>query len=330
MKVPTMRGIVLLLSLAGAGCTPGPEPVAPSSLPDGAAFADLGSVGRVYRLRDGRARAEFPVSREAAASLLPATLRLFRFDEERSTWTEVAGSRFDERSGRLVAGELAPGYYTGAGWSRNPAANALQRMIVDARNGFGPPRPIPLSRDSLRERVAAASAALRPGLLRDYVVYTAPVEQSLCGMKNLERCPLFCRHIAAHGSARPLPRRTRLSSCPVECPDDDDEDDEDDCCSCEMVKLTEYVLVPEDPFDVTLVPCAPGQGRPCPVCPTGLSCGRSELAPIIGPTVEVPDYDILYGLGMGDLVADTVFRGPLHAAVEASLGTRYPVPPTWP
>ena len=303
-----------------------PEPnavvVAPGELPRGARFVPVGNIGEAYRLQGGGA-ARFPAPREGAAALLPGTIRLFRFDEQRSAWAEIPGSRFDERTGELVGDSLAPGYYTAFGWSRNPAENAVQRILSDMRRGLRPERGAPTSQDSLRAHVASVPAALRSALMRDWVQWSFTLDQTTCQTHDMPGCHDICRRRAREQKLELPSQRTALASCPGQCPDAP-------CCTCETFAVTERFWIPESIFATPLLSCTGVPGGPtCPVC---LSCANGALAAAerIRPTLEIPDYRFMDGIRLGGLVADVALRDIMHDMVEETLGRQYPVPPPWP
>lgn len=310
----------LIASIGLLGC---PEAVTPpggavtvvalDELPEEARFTPVGDVGRAYRLQaGGPADARFPVEADAAATLLPATIRLFRFDDAGEDWVEIADSRFDPDSRTLVGSDLEPGLYTAFGWSANPAANALQRLIFDAANGFGPQQGEPPSLDLIREQAKASDiGALEPVLgLGDWLRFTyTPL--GICQVFSGLDCATSC------GPPR------WVQSCPTGCTAP--------CCTCR----TRFIPVqPRSPFPGTRspTPCE-SLGSPilCPVCPHGLSCPSGPFVelPEIAPTQPVPDYGIFRTAGLAEIVDDEVLRVVLDRLVEQTVGREYPVPPPW-
>jgi hypothetical protein len=311
----------LIASIGLLGCpklvTPpgGAVTVVPlDELPQEARFTPVGDIGRAFRLEaGGPAEARFPVQPDAAASLLPATVRLFRFDDAGEDWVEIADSRFDQSSRTLVGSNLEPGLYTAFGWSANPAANALQRLIFDAANGFGPPQGAPPSLDRIRELAEASDVgALAPVLaIGDWLRYTYS-RKTWCKIVSGRDClAMSCG-----------PPRI-VESCPTECTAP--------CCTCDTIFIPTQ---PRSPFPAPQAPMpCQSLGSPilCPVCPLGLSCPSGPFVDLeaIRPTLPVLDREIFRTAGFGEIVDDEVLRVVLDRLVEQTVGQEYPVPPPY-
>lgn len=318
------RHLLLATLIASIGLLGCPDPATPpggavtvvslDELPQEARFTPVGDIGRAFRLAaGGPAETRFPVQPDAAASLLPATIRLFRFDEAGENWVEIADSRFHDDSRTLVGSNLEPGIYTAFGWSANPAANALQRLIFDAAHGFGPPQGEPLSLDRIRELAEASDVgASEPVLaLGDWLRFTYST-LTICQVSNGPGCDFV--------SCGP-PRI--VESCPSDC--------RPPCCTCRTIFIPAQ---PRSPLPATQAPkpCE-SLGSPilCPVCPLGLSCPSGPFVDVeaIRPTLPVPDYEIFRTAGFGKIVDDEVLRVVLDRLVEQTVGQEYPVPPPW-
>jgi hypothetical protein len=285
-----------------------------SELPPEARPVDVGALGQVYRLdADGPVDVRFPAPRQATQDLLDDTVHLFVLDPTNGRWLEVEGSYYDARAGELVGQDLSPGLYTAFGWSANPAANAIQRMIADVQRGHLPEQPQASTLDELRQQVASTRPELRPGLVRDWVLWSFNLQRTTCETFAGEDCHPNCgRH------------RTKLRSCPAECPESAG------CCECQTFNWPERLYVPVGFLEIAPVPC-PG-GPPCSVCPNGLSCPTGPFVDEqrIDPTFEVPRYDVFDRVGLEELVDDVVLRDTLHRVIEQTVDRQYPVPPPWP
>lgn len=318
------RYLLLAALIASAGLLGCPKAATPpggavtvvalDELPQEAHFASIGDIGRAYRLRAaGPVDTRFPLKAGAADTLLPTTIRLFRFDDAGQDWVEIADSRFDPRSRTLAGSNLEPGLYTAFGWSANPAENALQRLIFDARNGFGSQQTQPLSLDQIRDLAKTSEmGALEPALgLGDWLRFTYSKETH-CTVQRGPDC-------LAAGCGPPR----WVSSCPSGCTSP--------CCTCRTIYIPAQ---PRSPFPPTRSPqpCE-SLGSPilCPVCPHGLSCPSGPFVDIevIQPTLPVPTYEIFRKAGFGEIVDDVVLREVLDLLVEQTVGQEYPVPPPW-
>jgi len=324
---PVVALLAGLLPLLLAGCETLPPPAGPSEveatpvaladLPEGARVESLGNVGTAYRLSgDAPIAGTFPVAAVRVEGLLPDTLRLFRFDTQTGAWAEIGDSSYDKKNGRLTGANLTPGLYTAFGWSANPVANALQRMIFDSQLGYRSAGDQIPTLAELREQVAVADFDAQTQLLQGWLDLSVSLERTNCETLRGEddSCPLVCRRLAG---------RRKLSSCPEECP-------EPECCFCQTFSWPERVRVPGSFLPRLPEPCSGGLF--CPPCPLGLSCptGPGPRLQVIGPTLSTPDYAVMNQLGLGEVVEDVALRDILHRAIEGSLGREYPVPPPWP
>lgn len=313
-----------LLLLPGCEDPKEPEPEPPkievtpvdlADLPEGAQFTTVGHAGRVYQLEaeEPPVSARFPVAPEAVQTLLPDTLRLFRFKSALNQWEEIDASSFDAGTGELVGDGLEPGLYTGFGWSTNPAENAIQRLGLDARLGYRPQGDSLRTLAELRKEVEATDLELRPDLVRNWLLLSFSLERTTCETLNNPDCDPLCQRLAG---------RTKLSSCPSECP-------EPECCECETFSYVERLFVPRNFLDPIPQICPGGL---CPICPQGLSCptGPYVQEQAVHPRLEVPAYEIFQSVALSEIVEDEVLRDVLHQVVEESVGTEYPVPPPWP
>lgn len=286
-------------------------------MPRGAAFAPLGNIGLVYELSaSGAVDASFQVPEEAVKTILPSTIRLFRYDDKEESWGEIAKSHFDAEPSVLVGKDLKPGLYTAFGWSANPAENALQRMIFDFEHGYSA---------SLKDSSAAGAQVvdvemLRLEILLAWIFIEVNLTRTACEALDNPGCPLFCRRLASH--------HRKFSSCPqdtasgmtCEAPN---------CCSCVTRNIREGAYVPESIFEAVPPLCrTPGQ---CPICPNGISCPTfSDFdINIIAPILPVPDYEVFSKIGLGGIIQDTVLRDSLNGLVEKITGQEYPIPPPW-
>jgi hypothetical protein len=318
---PLCLAPTLLLLLAAVGCAPpasAPDPAHVASvtlgeLPADARFVEIGNIGQAYRLHTTLpANIRFPVPQDGAASLLPATVRLFHFDAERAVWTEIADSRFDVQTSELVGRNLAPGHYTAFGWSKNPVENALQRLNLDAQLGYRPEQAAFGSLDELSQAVLSAPVEERSILVRDFVqVRGITVPSRVCWVgPDTSSCPTGC--------ADAVLTHRDWSQCPAACPL------QPGCCRCETVPAR--LSVPESVLGPALRPC-PGwpTGRPCSLCPGGLSCPTGQLSNVeqIRPNVSVLDYTVMHRLGLGSLVEDQLLRTILNTAIGQMLGRQY-------
>lgn len=314
----------LLLSTLAACCgyvkgkpagPPNIEPIPRSELPLEAAFVPVGWAGTAYRLEGGTAgEVRFPMTESAVEGLLPATVRLFRFDEGAKQWTEIADSRYDEASGDLVGADLDPGFYTGFGWSSNPAANALQRIALDASLGYAGLGTNPLRVGGVGQGQGPSIDAFRSTLVQGWLGYTVVYPITFCRIVH-PACPLT--------SGCPVPGTPVGDSCfvmGVDCRA---------CCQCITFRGRISTPVPGSFIEPPRFPCE--RTRLCPVCPNGLSCPTGPFVelPEIKPEVEVPDYSILEELGLGVVLDDPVLRDHLHGLVEEVTGGDYPVPASW-
>lgn len=227
-------------------------------------------------------------------------------------WSELPDSRYDQDAQELVGTNLEPGLYSAFGWSANPVENALQRMVADATLGY-------------RSRVADPDQGEEDGglsatsfLVRAWLAEVSfSYRETTCETKDNPDCPENCQRAAG---------RVTLSSCRVdgvECP-------EPDCCECVTGTVTErFTPPPLSPIDIPLTPCP---GPQCPICPDGLSCPTGPFVgiPSIAPTLELPDYAMLEGIGLGFLTDDPALREAFKEVVEETIGVQYPVPPPWP
>lgn len=271
--------LALLLATLSAGCVPSsPEPVSPDGLPAEARFSSMGNTGQVYRVRSSWRHAEFGVDPRVAGTLLPATIRLFRYQPGDSAWIELGDSRFDSTTSLLAGQNLAPGYYTGFGFSTDPATNALQRVALDGQLGYGSRGTASLSPAQVWPHIAGAPQAERLTRLHDVMGQAVTVPQTTCWTLDTLALstPDTCR---APGVTYPYPWSG--SECPpnppYNCPRQ--------CCVCRTIPVGLYI-----PKTLAIqLPrlCLPGRW-PCGYCPDGLSCGaRSALSDLLRPRGDV-------------------------------------------
>lgn len=322
-RLPSIA-VVALSSLLGACChstggSPAGEPKIETldldSLPPGAEFAPIGSIGTAYRVTGGYpGEAHLPTGDGAADGLLPATIRLFRFDDGAGRWSEIAESRYDEQSRELVGLNLGSGFYTAFGWSANPAENAFQRLLLDASLGYGglfEPRG---SNPTGDQSPGAAVGAFRQDVLLSWLDRSLWFPVTRCHIEGLA-CPVAC--LSHRGKLLHSCLVTNAAGEPVSCP-------QPGCCFCITVPVRERVVIPRSLFERLPPPCARGpRSFPCPICPDGLSCpgggftGLTEIAPVL----ETPDYGFLETLGLGAVTADPVLSETLEEIVEGVTGS---------
>lgn len=335
--MPKHRGlqtvaVLALSSLLGACChSTGGSPVGEPrietidlvSLPAEAWFAPIGSIGTAYRVTGGYpGEARLPTGDGAADGLLPATIRLFRFDERAGRWSEIPESRYDGQSRELVALNLGSGVYTAFGWSANPAENAFQRLLLDASLGYGGFFDPLASREALDRGQDASVRAFRRDALLSWFDFSFNYPKTTCGAikgEDERDCPPACDLAAAH--------EVLLLSCQVETVMDGREVLVDcpqpRCCECVTGTVTERAVIPGSFFERLPPPCARGpRSFPCPICPDGLSCpgGGFTGLPAIAPVLEIPDYTFLETFGLGAVRADPVFSETLEEIMKGVTG----------
>ncbi|MCX2743863.1 hypothetical protein OO013_08300 [Mangrovivirga sp. M17] len=268
---------------------------------------DLGNIGQVYRLQNPPPEeTRLEVKNDISNKLLPKTIRLFRYVESDNLWVEIKDSYYDAEKNELVGNNLKPGLYTASGWSSNPAANAMQRMIYDLSKGF---EPI-FNEDQLYQDRDNSDLDIdyRTTIVQNWISYSVNLKRITCETIDSEECDDSCGRSAG---------RTKLSSCPEECP-------EPECCECIEFTWPEKILIPVSFLDIQDIPL------PRPICPYGLSCPTNSDNSIIKPTLDVPDYSFMKDLGMARLINDAALRDNLHQLTEVIIGKEYPVPPPWP
>ncbi len=305
------------------------EPIELGALPPKADFVPIGSIGAAYWVEGGRAmEARFPTPVGAVDSLLPATIRLFRFDEKTDRWSEIVESRYDEKSRELIGANLRPGFYTAFGWSANPAENALQRILVDATLGYGALTDAPNFnlRPDQGERVPID--AFRRELVRSWLHGSFSFPITSCQFLDVPACPeQECRRAASRIISRSCRVRVGTEPSPIDCP-------QPQCCQCESGRFTERFVVPLlIIMDQLPIPCgSTPRGILCPTCPNGLSCPRGRFVdtPQIEPLLDVPNYAFLDEIGLDVVIDDVMVREVLQDIVEGVTGNEYPVPPPWP
>ncbi|QCK15448.1 hypothetical protein [Mangrovivirga cuniculi] len=267
---------------------------------------ELGNIGQIYRIQDPpAAEMRLPVTSDIAKQLLPKTIRLFRYEENDNLWVEIKDSYYDIENNEIIASNFKPGLYTASGWSANPAANAMQRLIYDMSKGF---EPVFNDEQLYQDRDNNMNIDFRTTIVQNWISYSVNLERITCETIDSEDCNENCQRLAG---------RTKLSSCPEDCP-------EPQCCECIKFTWPEKILIPVSFLDIPDIPL------PRPICPYGLSCPTNSDNTIIAPTLDVPDYSFMKDLGMDRLISDPALRDNLHQLTELIIGKEYPVPPPWP
>lgn len=223
----------------------------------------------------------------------------------------MAGSRFDSATATLVGEDLAPGYYTGFGFSALAGENLLQRLLFDAQRGFRLGNAPLESPAQVTSRIATVPGEERPRILGEWLQARLIVPFTMCFMP-LPTSTLNCAALPACSSL-PAPQ------CPPGC--------DPECCRCGT--FGERLYLPIGIFRIPLEPCVPGAGgRFCPICPHGLNCpARADSLRILQPRDLAIDPEILRRMGFTDGPQTLVVREALHGLAQQTLRIQIPRPP---
>lgn len=268
-------------------------------------FLPLGSTGLTFRVeKEIKKQTEIRLD-DKQDHLLPGTIRLFKFDPKAEKWSQVEGSSFNEKINSVVAPALTPGLYTAAGWSANPAENALQRLCFDLDKGrqlYDHGLHASLA-DDLDRNDLTYNRVL--GRLIDYLVF------------ERTRCFIISRGVNCFECDITANEPVYPNNCPSVCPSPA-------CCACITFSFRNRMIVPQLTSLQTQILC---DSPPCEICPNGLSCPNEnqQNTQVITPTLK-PDYGFYKKIGLGDLLEKYETRIQLYAMTDAILGKNYPKP----